>query len=128
MPTNVWTIHASGITGGSQGQDLVGCHINQNAAGTAYQFTAPNITNILSTTTGTTLPTAPFSFPRFTYDGNTWDIYVSTLNGGASSNQAEGNWDTNAENNTKETDPQSGEWTAQAGATVGDDIAATKSA
>ena len=128
MPTNVWTIHANGVTGGSQGQDLVGCHINQNAAGTAYQFTAPNITNILSTTTGTTLPIAPFSFPEFTYEGNTWDIDVTTLNGGASSNQAQGSWETNADNSIKETDPQSGEWTAQAGATVGDDIAATKSA
>ena len=128
MPTNIWTLHANGISGGSNGQDLVGCHINQNAAGTAYQFTAPNVTNVLSTTTGTTLPTAPFDFPEFTYAGDTWNISVSTLSGGAVSNQAQGSWDSDDENKIKETGPESGEWTAQAGATVGDDMAATKSA
>jgi len=130
MPTNIWTLHANGISGGSNGQDLVGCHINQNAAGTAYQFTAPNITNVLSTTTGTTLPTAPFDFPEFTYDNDTWNISVSTLSGGAASNQAQGSWHSDDAHDIKETGPQSGEWTAQAGSTAGDDLAAsaTKSA
>ena len=124
MP-NVWTLHANGISGGSNGQDLVGCHINQNAAGTAYQFTAPNITNVLSTTTGTTLPTAPFDFPEFTYDGDTWNIHVSTLTAGSGSNQAQGSWASDDSNDIKETGPQSGEWTAQAGSTAGDDLAAS---
>ncbi|HSE24132.1 MAG TPA: hypothetical protein VLB68_20865 [Pyrinomonadaceae bacterium] len=124
MP-NVWTLHANGISGGSNGQDLVGCHINTNTAGTAYQFTAPNINTILSTTPGTTLPTAPFDFPQFGYDGNTWDITVNTLQGGASSNQAEGTWGTLGKPDIKETGPQSGEWTAQAGSTAGDDLAAS---
>ena len=125
MP-NIWTIHANGLSGGDNKSDLVGCHINQNADGTAYQFTAPNINTVLSTTTGT-LPTPPFSFPQFTYDGNTWTIAVSTLSGGESSNKAEGTWNT-AATGIEETGPQSGEWTAQAGSTVGDDIATGKSA
>jgi hypothetical protein len=129
MP-NVWTIHANDVSGGSNGQDLVGCHINQNTAGTAYQFTAPNINTILATTLGSTLPSVPFSFPQFGYDGNTWNVSVSTLTGGNSNNKAEGTWATLGDRGIKETGPQSGEWTAQAGSTAGDDLAAsaTKSA
>jgi len=81
MPTNVWTLHANGISGGSNGQDLVGCHITKNSAGTAYEFTAPNINTILSVTQTTTLPTAPFTFPQFGYDDKV--DWVST-GGGAS--------------------------------------------
>jgi len=125
MPTNVWTLHANGISGGSNGQDLVGCHITKNSAGTAYEFTAPNINTILSVTQTTTLPTAPFTFPQFGYDDNTWNIAVTTLDGGPSSNQAEGTWGTLGKPSIKETGPQSGEWTAQAGSTAGDDLAAS---
>src|SRR5258705_668148 len=117
MPS-VWTIHANGLTGGNDKSDLVGCHINQNAGGTAYQFTAPNINTVLATTAGTSLPTAPFSFPQFTYEGQTWDISVTTLTGGASNNEAQGSWSNGDASITAE---QDGTWTAQAGATVGDD-------
>ena len=117
MP-NVWTIHANGLSGGSSKSDLVGCHINENAAGTAYQFTAPNITTVLATTSGTTLPTVPFDFPSFSYQNYNWDISVTTLTGGAGNNQAEGSWGNDAAGIAAD---QGGDWTAQAGATVGDD-------
>src|SRR4051812_5923515 len=95
MP-NVWTLHANGLTGGNSKSNLVGCHINQNAAGTAYQLTAPNINTILATTGGTTLPTAPFSFPGFSFQNYTWGISVSTLTGGPGGNQAQGSWTNDA--------------------------------
>lgn len=117
MP-NVWTIHANGLTGGDTKSNLVGCHINQNAAGTAYQFTAPNINTVLATTSGTTLPTAPFTFDSFSFQNYTWDISVSTLTGGAGSNQAQGSWSNNAASIVAE---QDGTFTAQAGSTVEDD-------
>jgi hypothetical protein len=117
MP-NVWTIHANGLTGGSDKSDLVGCHINKNAAGTAYQFTQPNINTVLATTPGTSLPTPPFNFPQFPFNGYNWDISVTTLTGGAGSDRAAGTWKNDHPQITEE---QGGDWTAQAGSTVGDD-------
>jgi len=119
MP-NQWTINASGVQGGSNKSDLVGCHISQNAGGTAYQFEAPNGT-VVSTTTGTSLPTPSFQFPMFNsaLAGQTalnWYITVETLTGGASGNQAGGKWsNTNFEN--PEGDPTD-TWVAQAGASA----------
>ncbi|HKG46308.1 MAG TPA: hypothetical protein VKB02_06260 [Pyrinomonadaceae bacterium] len=120
MP-NQWTINASGVNGGSNKSALVGCHIKQNA--TNYQFQASNGT-VVSTTTGTTLPTAPFQFPMFNsaLSGQTaldWYITVDTLTGGASGNQPGGEW-----SNYAFASPEgvpSDTWVAQAGAGVEDD-------
>lgn len=118
MP-NVWTIHSGDVTGGKDKSDLVGCHINTNAAGTAYQFTDRNINTVLSTTSGSSLPTPPFTFPSFSKNGYNWAISVSSLTGGASGNQAEGTWSNDDPQIAAEED---GTWTAQAGSTVGDDV------
>ncbi|HJX91878.1 MAG TPA: hypothetical protein VJ372_15365 [Pyrinomonadaceae bacterium] len=117
MP-NVWTIHHGDVTGGSHKSDLHGCHITTNAAGTAYEFTDNNINTVLATTTGTTLPTVPFTFPSFGLDSLNWTIEVTTLTGGAGGNQAGGNWSNDAPSITAD---ETGTWTAQAGSTVGDD-------
>ncbi len=111
MP-NTWTIHADGVTGGKDKADLVGCHINVNAAGTAYQFTQPNITNVLSTTDTTSLPTPPFDFPNFPYQNFNWDISVDTLTGGPSNNQAQGTWTNDDPSIAGEED---GTWVGQVG-------------
>jgi hypothetical protein len=130
MP-NQWTIAANGVQGGSNKSDLVGCHIAQNSGGTAYQFETPS-GSVVSTTTGTTLPTPPFQFPMFTSTlaGTTsrnWYITVETLTGGASNNQAGGKW-SNSQFENPEADPTD-TWVAQAGASVGaEDEAAGASA
>src|SRR5258705_3222570 len=120
MPNNnQWTINASGTTGGNDKSDLVGCHLKENAAGNGYDFTEPNGT-VLSSTTGSTLPTPTFDFPQFYWadNGFNWNISVTTLTGGASNNKAEGTWTNNDSSITAE---QDGTFTAQAGSTVGDD-------
>lgn len=118
MP-NVWTIHAGDVTGGSSKTNLVGCHITVNDAGTAYEFTDNNINEVLSTTSGTSLPTPPFTFPSFGLDEYTWTIVVNTLTGGASGNQAEGTWSNNAPTIIAGED---GTYTAQAGSGTEEDI------
>jgi hypothetical protein len=125
MP-NIWTINA--VTGGSTKSDLVGCHIKENAAGIAYEFTNNNPNDVLSTTPTASLPTPPFQFPDFDLDGYTWQITVNTLTGGPSENRAEGYWHNNAA-----PDPvaaEDGTYTAQAGsgAAVEDDREAAASA
>jgi hypothetical protein len=122
MPTQ-WTIPASGVTGGSLGQELIGCHIEvvSNAEGTAYEFQQPNGTGVTNTPFASTLPAPPFTFPTFTSDlgGNTsanWSISVSTLTGGPSGNQAQGGWSNPASPLTKPTKPEPPDtWVAQAG-------------
>jgi hypothetical protein len=118
MP-NVWTIRASGVTGGSTKTDLVGCHITTNDAGTAYEFTDNNITTVLATTPGTSLPTPPFTFPSLGLAGYTWTIVVNTLIGGPGGNQAQGTWSNDAPSIAA---AEEGTYTAQAGSTVEDDI------
>jgi len=56
----------------------------------------------------------------FEYLGYNWTFEVTTFTGGQSQNQAEGTWK-NTDPNTEATDGESGEWTAQAGAGVGED-------
>ena len=126
----VWTLNASGIIPpGPPGSQLAGCHITKNSAGTAYQFTAPNITNVLSTS-GPPLPTASFTFPQFTYAGFNWIIEVNLpLTPGANGS---GTWSivspklafasgTHGHGRGLPTAPQSGEYTAQAGSQTGED-------
>jgi len=117
MP-NVWTIHNVTGPSGSHKSDLQGCHITTNAGGTAYEFTDNNISTILSTTPGTTLPTPPFTFPNFGLHSLDWTIEVTTLTGGPGGNEAQGSWSNNAPSISA---GEGGEWTAQAGSTVGDD-------
>lgn len=109
MP-NQWNI--SGATGGSNGTHLNGCHITvvTDASGTHYQFTKPNINEILATTPGLSLPTPPFNFPQFRYKEVDWVVMVQTLgaNGG-------GTWSTPSR---KRTGSQNGDYTAQSGGTV----------
>src|SRR6478736_4150341 len=114
MP-NVWTIHNE--TGGPTKSSLHGCHIKVNDAGTAYEFVKGG--NVYSTATNNgSLPTTPFSFAGFGFDNFTWTVNVTTLTGGASGNQALGNWSNNAPNIAGD---QGGEFTAQAGSGVGVD-------
>lgn len=124
MPTTPpeWTLNASGITpADSAGQKkLAGCHITQNSAGTAYEFTKPNITEVLATS-GPPLPTLPFTFPTFSYKDLDWSITVSTLPSGANGT---GTWSTPG-SGPADTGPESGDYTAQSGSEVGTDAAAS---
>jgi hypothetical protein len=124
MP-NIWTINA--VTGGSTKSDLVGCHIKENDAGTAYIFTDTNPNVVLSTTETTSLPTPPFVFPNFGLDSYDWRVTVDTLTGGPSGNRAEGHWSNNAPDAVAAED---GTYTAQAGsgAAAEDDREAAASA
>ena len=111
----IWTLTANNIGGGSDGQDLAGCHITQNAAGTAYLFTKPNINEVLSTM-GPPLPTTSFTFPAFDYkDLKNWSISV-TLPLTVGSN-ATGSWSIPGQ---KRTGNQSGTYTAQSDGTTDD--------
>src|SRR5688500_4238690 len=118
MP-NVWTINATGVTGGSTKTDLVGCHITTNDDGTAYEFTDNNINTVLATTSGTSLPTTPFTFPSFGLDGYTWTITVNTLTGGDVRTHAERTRSSNAPGITADEEVTH---TAQAGGGAEEDI------
>jgi hypothetical protein len=113
--TPVWTINAS--NGGSDGVKLVGCHIVQNA--TNFTFTKPDWT-VLSTSTGTTLPTAAFTFPAFDHrDITGWSV---TMSAPPASGQ---NWGTDSwsfpAQNQKRTGAQNGDFTAQSGSGTDED-------
>jgi len=117
MPT-IYTLNASGITPvGSYGQaNLAGCHVTLNAAGTAYLFTQPNINNVLAQA-GPPLPSVPFSFPTFGWQGVDWNLTVTSLAPGAVS----GTWSTPGMPIAKPDDtvnPQNGDFTAQTGGQV----------
>ena len=118
MPTQ-WTINNA--RGGRDSTALVGCKIQVSQDGLHYEFTLPN-NNILATTTGSTLPNTPFSFPEFAIPGGpavyNWNIQVTTVTGGNQRNKAEGTW-TNSDPNT--TADESGTWTAQAGSGMGEE-------
>jgi hypothetical protein len=115
----VWTIQPSGLTGPGNRSYLIGCHITTNSANppTGYVFTLPNITQILGTSPGTTLPTSGFTFSTFDWNGNTFTIEVGTL--GASGAPWSGKWSTTPiQGKGKPTGTpgdEDGTWTAQAG-------------
>jgi hypothetical protein len=109
------TIHHE--TGGPTGSNLHGCRITTNDGGTAYVLMKGNDLLASSTNNGT-LPTTPFAFVGFGLASFNWTLTVNTLTGGASSNEARGNWTNNAPNIAGD---QGGEFTAQAGSGVGDD-------
>jgi hypothetical protein len=115
MPNNA-TIGSGDVHGQKDKTDLVGCFIDMNATNTAYQFNSPGPNSqVLATTTGTSLPSLPFTFPQFgPYppgpNGSLWTIRVNGL-------KFSGSW-----TNTDPTvvNDETGTWTAQAGATVDD--------
>ena len=112
MATPVWTLSINGISGGSVGRLLAGCHITENATGTAYEFTAPNINEVLSVT-ASPLPRVPFTFPPFSYKGYMWTIVVISLGVGVN---VTGTWAASAE---------SGEYVAQPGLEMAEEDAAS---
>ena len=116
MPGKTWTIYANDVSGGSLRENLIGCHLTENAAGNAYEFTEPNINKVLSTTAGSGRPTGAFTFPDFIYNGPTWQIRVGSL----SANEARGSW-LATKDNSEGIVPEPGSWTAQAGSAAGDD-------
>ncbi len=122
MPGKTWTIYAGDVSGGSFRENLIGCCVTENAAGTAYEFTEPNINNVLSTVTGSAFPTGAFNFPEFTYHGLTWQISVTSL----SPNEVQGSWLAGIDR-SEGILPEPGNWTAQAGSGASDDEPKTAS-
>jgi hypothetical protein len=118
MPSPILTLNASGITpANSYGHaKLAGCHITTNAAGTAYEFTEPNINNVLATA-GPPLPTVPFSFPQFHFHEVDWTVTVNTLPMGANESGS-GTWSTPGNGPDDTINPQNGDFTAQTGGIV----------
>ena len=116
---NQWTIRKA--EGGRDSTALVGCKIQESDDGLHYEFTMPN-NEVLSTTTGSTLPEPPFAFPEFAIPGGStewnWNISVETLTGGHHQNKAKGSW-TNTDPSPAE--EESGTWTAQAGSGMGEE-------
>lgn len=102
----------STLTGGSDKASLIGCQIRENDAGTQYELLF-----VVSRTTGTTLPTPPFTFPAFSFNNLSWGFGVQTMP--ANNQPATGTWN----NNDSVTGDQNGTWTAQADQ-VDDDLAA----
>lgn len=129
MPTPTppeWTLSAK-HTHGTFGQLLVGCHIIENSTNTAYQFTEPNVNNVLATSTGTTLPTAAFTFPTFDYNGLT-GVSISMDTPVAAGTNWHGTWSCTGSpsmHSPRPTGPQSGDFTAQAGSGLGEDETAS---
>jgi hypothetical protein len=120
---NVWTLNAGGITpSGQPGSDLAGCHIKFNSG--TYEFTKPNINDILATYTPPTPAPTSFTFPDFIYKDERWSISVNLpLTSGVNGSggwQMLGNKQAFAQHIHMPTGPQ-GEYTAQAGSGVGED-------
>jgi len=121
-----WTLTAKD-THGTDGQLLVGCHITINATNTAYQFTQPNVNNVLATSTGTTLPTAAFTFPAFNYNGLT-GVSITMETPVPSGTNWKGTWSCTGSppmGTPPPQGPQSGDFTAQAGTKLGEDESAS---
>lgn len=109
---NEWTIRKGDVGGGKSGQELDGCSIRVNEAGTAYEFLA-----VVARTAGTELPTVPFTFAPFAYNGLVWNIEVQRLE----TDQAIGQWGNNKRTDSDAPQDESGTWTAQAGSGLPED-------
>ena len=112
MPTPpnppLWTLNASGLSGGSNSAKLAGCHIAQNSTTSVYTFYNPSW-NSLGTFSGTPLSCL------FSYNGiNDWTVTLGTATSGGS---ASGTWFSPAQGG-KKTGSQSGNYTAQTGGGV----------
>jgi hypothetical protein len=102
----IWTLNASGMTGGSHGAKLAGCHIGQ-AAG-VYTFYDPSW-DTLGTFSGSPLSCS------FNYNGiNGWNVTLATAVSGGNAN---GGWTTPKTEKERPTEvpAQSGDYTAQTG-------------
>jgi len=108
---HVWTLHRRGINGGF-GEELHGCHIV--FTGADFEFTEPDIHKVLSFTPSQLPSAVPFTFPIFTYKEAEWAITVWTLPIGANGS---GTWATRGKQ-APDVDPQSGDFTAQAGGSI----------
>jgi hypothetical protein len=119
--TPVWTLNAANLSGGSDRVKLSGCHIVQNA--TNYTFTTPDW-DVKSTSTGTSLPTAAFTFPTFDHkDIKTWSISMSAPPTDTTQNWGADSWSFPPQPLVEGTDTspgQSGEFTAQSGSQLGE--------
>jgi len=110
MPTPpnppIWTLNASGLTGGDRKSKLAGCHIG--LASGVYTFYDPSWDS-LGTFSGTPLSCT------FNYNSITgWTIILSTA---VSGGNAAGTWSTPSQGQ-KKTGPESGNYTAQTGGGV----------
>jgi hypothetical protein len=113
-PKDIWTLHSTD----PNGKELNGCHIV--FTGTTFDFTEPDPNKVLATMPGQLTPTIPFTFPVFAYKDTEWAIVLWRL-----PNEADGSgtWATSGRKLTatrrhsggKETDPQSGDFTAMNG-------------
>ena len=103
---NSWNIRKGDVGGGETGQLLDGGEIRVNAEGNGYEFLL-----VLSRTHGNELPTAPFNFPRFAYEGLVWTVSVDTLD----DVQVTGLWGNNAPKPPSIPQDEGGTYTAQSG-------------
>ena len=104
MADTKWKIKKVDIQAGN---DLVGCLIEQTDTG--FEFKAPNNDPPLSKTPEHLMPTLPFTFPDFPYEGHIWRITVDGINVGASRKEALGAFKQDPDNPAGEED---GSWTA----------------
>ena len=123
MPTTTvakWTISAGEAHGGGNKTALVGCHVASiwDDNGAHYQFQSPDGT-AQATSTGTVLPTLPYSFDEFNAQlagtaDLSWYIVLESTTDGQNQNKAKGTW-SNDPPGFADTDPDT--WTAQSGGT-----------
>lgn len=107
---HIWTLTSRDISGG--GEELHGCHIVFD--GIVFEFTEPDPKKVLASTPGPLASTIPFTFPVFTYKEQEWAITLWELPAGA---DGHGAWATPGKK-APDTDPQSGDFTAQAGGSI----------
>lgn len=96
------------VEGGSRGSDLVGCRLIQTEFG--FEFEKPDKSKLSSE--GGLMPTLPFSFPEFEYDGHHWTITVDSTETGKKDEEAIGKWKSKT---IAPPDDEDGTWVAQAG-------------
>ena len=112
--TPFWTLNANNISGGSDGQKLVGCHVVEWP--TNFTFTKPDWT-VLATSTGTTRPSTAFTFPTFDHrDITGWSIGMPAPPTDTTQNWGADSWSFPPQT-VKRTGGQSGTFTAQADGT-----------
>jgi hypothetical protein len=101
MPNDKWNI-SNTSTSPSIGNDLTGLRIKKTGSG--YE-----LYKVVAKTTSTS---PPFDFDNFTYDGQSWDMHVTTL---APGQDGGGTWQTPSAGGGIKADPADGDFTAQAG-------------
>jgi hypothetical protein len=121
-----WNIKKGDVIGGDSGQELDGSQIRVSEDGKHYEFLA-----VVSRTTADELPTGPFVFPPFAYNGLVWNIGVDSTEWGPDKSEIHGGWG----NNKRHVGPpgdEGGTYTGQSGPGVpeesGEEDAASASA